>query len=373
MNKSLLKKGSYIILTFIVAVFLAGGGLLSTIPNEIKIFTNETKVLNLPLKDVIIRVIPEKKLIPGGHSVGVRMDVKGVLVVGLEEIETPAGEIINPGLEAGLQIGDSIIEIDGTKVDSAVEVREVINQLKKEVKLKVKRKDDLLNIKLTPILSVDDNLYKIGVWVKDKTAGIGTLTFYNPMDNTFGALGHAITDPETGAVLSVRQGELLNAKVESVKQGKAGVPGEIKGIFYEADEPLGKLFINTNYGIFGDTYQSISNPFYSEPLAIGYQNEVKKGKAYILTTLEGDEIEKYQVNIEKINKQSKADTKSMVIRVTDERLLEKTGGIIQGMSGSPIIQNDKIIGAVTHVFVNDPQKGYGVFIEWMLQNSKDVE
>lgn len=367
-RKEIFKKGSYLVLTFVVAAFLAGGGLLSTIPSDIKIFANETKVLKLPLKDVTISVLPEKVLIPGGHSVGVRMDVKGVLIVGLEEIETPSGEIINPGLVAGLQIGDNILEIDGVKVYSAREVRDEINKLKKEVRLKVKRKDDIINVNLTPVLSVDDNLYKIGVWVKDKTAGIGTLTFYDPSDNTFGALGHAITDPETGTVLSVAKGELLNSKVESVKQGKAGVPGEIKGIFYEADEPLGKLFKNTEYGIFGTTYQNIENPLYQKPMAIGYQNDVKKGPAYILTTLEGNEIEKYRVIIEKINIQTKASTKSMVIKVTDERLLEKSGGIIQGMSGSPIIQNDKIIGAVTHVFVNDPQKGYGIFIEWMLQN-----
>ncbi|MBR0596574.1 SpoIVB peptidase [Sinanaerobacter chloroacetimidivorans] len=369
MNKGIIKKGSYLVLTFVVAAFLAGGGLLSTIPSDINIFTNETKVINLPFKDVTINVIPEKMLIPGGHSVGVRMDVKGVLIVGLEEIETESGEIVNPGLEAGLQIGDSILEIDGTKVDNAREVAAEINKIKKEVRLKVKRKDDIMDIRLTPVLSVDDNQYKIGVWVKDRTAGIGTLTFYNPTDHTFGALGHAITDPETGTVLSVAQGELLNSKVESVKQGKAGVPGEIKGIFYEADEPLGKLFLNTDYGIFGTTYQTIVNPLYQKPMSIGYQNDVKKGKAYILTTLEGNKIEKYEISIEKINKQTKPSTKSMVIKVTDERLLEKSGGIIQGMSGSPIIQNDKIIGAVTHVFVNDPQRGYGIFIEWMLQNA----
>ena len=369
MNKGIIKKGSYLVLTFIVAAFLAGGGLLSTIPSDIKIYSNETKVLNLPLKDITISVIPEKLLIPGGHSVGVRMDVKGVLIVGLEEIETPTGDIINPGLKAGLQLGDSILEIDGTKVDNAREVRDEINKLKKDVRLKVKRKDDIINVKLAPVLSVDDNLYKIGVWVKDKTAGIGTLTFYNPSDNSFGALGHAITDPETGTVLSVAQGELLNSRVESVKQGRAGVPGEIKGIFYEADEPLGQLTRNTAYGIFGTTYQKIENPLYQKPMSIGYQNEIKKGPAYILTTLEGNEIEKYSVSIEKINRQSKAGTKSMVIKVTDKRLLDKSGGIIQGMSGSPIIQNDKIIGAVTHVFVNDPQKGYGIFIEWMLQDT----
>ncbi|MGI6731222.1 MAG: SpoIVB peptidase [Anaerovoracaceae bacterium] len=247
--------------------------------------------------------------------------------------------------------------------------KHIVNKLKRDITLKVLRKDDILNIKLTPVLSANDNLYKIGVWVKDKTAGIGTLTFYDPTDNSFGALGHGITDPETGTVLAVAQGELLDSKVEEVKQGKAGSPGEIRGIFYEADEPLGQLTSNTQFGIFGKTYTSIKNPLYPEPVKIGYQNQIKKGPAYILSTLEGDRIEKYEIYIEKINKQSKADTKSMVIKVTDKRLLDKSGGIIQGMSGSPIIQDDKLIGAVTHVFVNDPQKGYGIFIEWMLQQS----
>lgn len=369
MYKEVLKKGSYLILTFIVASFMAVGSFMSYIPNDIKIFADETKILKLPLKEVTISVLPEKVLIPGGHSVGVRMNVKGVLVVGLEEIETPNGQFVNPGLDAGLQIGDNILEINGTRVNNAREVKDVVNKIKKDVRLKVQRKDDIINIKLTPVVSVDDNLYKIGVWVKDKTAGIGTLTYYDPSTHTFGALGHAITDPETGTVLSVAQGELLNSRVESVKQGKAGSPGEIRGIFYEADKPLGKLSVNTEYGIFGKTYAEIANPLYQKPLQIGYQNEIKEGPAYILTTLEGNKIEKYSIEIEKINHQTKPGTKSMVIRVTDKRLLAKSGGIIQGMSGSPIIQNNKIIGAVTHVFVNDPQKGYGIFIEWMLQDS----
>ena len=368
MYKDVLKKGSYLVLTFMVAALLVGGSLLSFIPSDIKLFANETKVFNLPLKEVTISVLPERVLIPGGHSIGVRMNVKGVLIVGLEELETPEGKFVNPGLDAGLQIGDNILEINGTKVNNAAEVRETINKIKNDVRLKVKRKDDIMNIRLTPVESADDNLYKIGVWVKDKTAGIGTLTFYDPSDNTFGALGHAITDPETGTVLSVAQGELLNSRVESVKQGKAGNPGEIKGIFYEADKPLGQLTKNTDFGIFGKTYSQIKNPIYQQPLQIGYQNEIKKGPAYILTTLDGDKVEKYSIAIEKINYQSKASTRSMVIKVTDKRLLEKSGGIIQGMSGSPIIQNNKIIGAVTHVFVNDPQKGYGIFIEWMLQD-----
>jgi stage IV sporulation protein B len=228
MYKEVLKKGSYLVLTFIVASFMAVGGFLTYIPSDIKIFADETKVLRLPLKEVTITVLPERTLVPGGHSVGVRMNVKGVLIVGLEEIETPEGEFVNPGLDAGLQIGDNILEINGTKVNNAREVKEIVNKVKKDVRLKVKRKDDIMNIIITPVISVEDNLYKIGVWVKDKTAGIGTLTFYDPSNNTFGALGHAITDPETGTVLSVAQGELLNSKVESVKQEKSAAPVKSK-------------------------------------------------------------------------------------------------------------------------------------------------
>lgn len=369
MKKKLLRKISFIGLTFVIAAFLAGGGLVSSLPDHDQIEGNIRTATDLPLKEATIQVLPETVLIPGGHSVGVKMDVKGVLVVGLEEIETKDGGKINPGLKAGLQIGDNILEVNGKKVDNAVGVQEEINKIQKMSTLKVKRKNEIIRVQITPVLSKMDNEYKIGVWVKDRTAGIGTLTFYNPKDKVFGALGHAITDPETGTVLPVAEGELLRSKVESVKQGKAGEPGEIRGIFYEADAPLGNLQRNSVYGIFGNTLEDIKNPLFPKPLSIGYQNEVKKGTAYILTTLEGNKIEKYEVSIEKINLQSKPDTKSMVIKVTDKRLLEKSGGIVQGMSGSPIIQGNKIIGAVTHVFVSDPERGYGVFIEWMLRES----
>ncbi|WP_130863733.1 SpoIVB peptidase [Bacilliculturomica massiliensis] len=366
MNKAVVKKSCLFLLSLIACTALVSGAVLWQIPSEIKVFTNETKVLSLPLKDITVSVLPQKTLVVGGQSVGVRMDVKGVLVVGLEEIEGEDGTRVNPGLEAGLQIGDSILTIDGDKVDNAAAVSEKINKVRDEVKLKIKRKDKIMNVTLSPVRSADDGRYKMGVWVRDRTAGIGTLTYYDPLNKAFGALGHAITDPDTSTILPVADGELLNAKVESVKQGKAGDPGEIRGIFYEADAPLGLLKGNSSYGIFGSAYDEISNPIYPEPLAIGYQNEIKKGPAYILTTLDGNTVEKYSISIEKINHQTKPDTKSMVIRVTDKRLLEKSGGIVQGMSGSPIVQNDKIIGAVTHVFVNDPEKGYGIFIEWML-------
>ena len=311
-------------------------------------------------------IVSERVLVAGGHSVGVQMDVKGVLIVGLEEITTPDGENVNPGLEAGLQIGDMIVSVDGTKVYKAQEVEQLVNEIRDEVKLQIKRKSKVMNVTLTPVVNGDDGLYKLGVWIKDKTAGIGTLTYYDPVNMTFGALGHAICDPETGAVLTVNQGELIQAKVQSVKEGKSGEPGEIQGVFYEAESPLGDLEVNSRLGIFGEAYHPIENPLYPKPLVVGTKSQIERGKAYILTTLENNQIERFEIEIEKIYKKEKESNKNMRIRVVDERLLEQSGGIVQGMSGSPIIQNNRIVGAVTHVLVNDPTRGYGIFIENML-------
>lgn len=334
---------------------------------------NVTLFGKIPVKEIAVNVIPDCTVIPGGHSIGVKMNIQGVLVVGMEEIESNDGSHINPSLEAGLQIGDAILAINGTNVTNSTHVQNLINDSVDEVKLKIKRKDQILNFNVKPVFSKADQQYRIGLWVRDKTAGIGTLTYYDTNRHTFGALGHAITDVDTGVLLDVQDGEILHSKVLSIQQGKSGIPGEIKGIFYEADKPIGSLYSNTHYGIFGDLYRDFSNPIYKSAIEIGYQKDIKKGKAYILTTLEDNTIQKYEIYIDKINYQSKPSTKSMVIRVTDKRLLKKSGGIVQGMSGSPIIQNGKLIGAVSHVFVNDPCKGYGLFIEWMLHASNQYQ
>lgn len=318
-------------------------------------------------------VVAEKVLVPGGQSVGVKMDVRGVLIVGLEEIEGKNGETINPGLLSGLQIGDIIMEINGEEVYRADEVQSIVNEIKDTVKLKIKRNGEVMNISINPVESGEDGLYKLGIWVKDKTAGIGTLTYYDPSNSTFGALGHGIVDPETNSILSVETGLLLESQVREIEEGKSGEPGEIKGIFYHSDDPLGSLERNSKFGVFGVSYHPIENPLYEKPLAVATRDQVKKGKAYILSTLSNNEIRRFEIEIEKIEDQDTPSDKSMVIRVTDDELLEESGGIVQGMSGSPIIQDDRIVGAVTHVFVNDPSRGYGVFIEWMLSESDLVE
>ena len=353
--KGFLKKGALILCGLILSIALIG-----------QIFPQEESTVTAP-------VVAEKVLIPGGQSVGVKMDVRGVLIVGLEEIEGKDGEKVNPGLLSGLQIGDIILEINGTEVFRADEVQSLVNEIKDTVKLKVKRNKEILNININPVQAGEDGLYKLGVWVKDKTAGIGTLTYYDPTNSTFGALGHGIVDPETNSILSVETGLLLESQVQEVQEGKSGEPGEIRGIFYHSSDPLGNLEHNGQFGVFGVAYHPIENPLYTKPIAVGTKEQVELGKAYILSTLSNNEIKRFEVEIEKIEKQDTQSDKSMIIKVTDEDLLEESGGIVQGMSGSPIIQNDRIIGAVTHVFVNDPQRGYGIFIEWMLEESNTVE
>lgn len=320
-----------------------------------------------------VEVLSEKVLIPGGQSIGVKMDVRGVLVVGLEEIEGKDGEKVNPGVLSGIQIGDTILSINGREVYKADEVQEIVNDIKDTLTLKIKRNDEIIKVDIVPVVSKSDEMYRLGIWVKDKTAGIGTLTYYDPATACFGALGHGIVDPETNKILPVDSGLLLESQVREIEEGKNGDPGEIRGIFYHADTPLGSLGYNCEYGVFGEAYQHIENPIYSKPIAVGTRGQVELGKAYILTTLKNNEIKRYEIEIESIADQDEPADKSMVIKVTDEELLEECGGIVQGMSGSPIIQNDRIIGAVTHVFVNDAQRGYGLFIEWMLESGNTVE
>ncbi|QZY57476.1 SpoIVB peptidase [Crassaminicella profunda] len=325
----------------------------------------------LPIRKLQVDVVPKIKVIPGGQSVGVRLNTKGVLVVGLEEINGIDGKKHNPSREAGLTIGDSIIEINSLKIKDADHVTSIINQNKNtEITLKVKRREKIFNVKIKPVKSIDEGEYRIGLWVRDKTAGVGTLTFYHPDTMRFGALGHAITDIDTGLLLTVDHGQIVKSKVASIKQGKRGHPGEIKGIFYETSKPMGNLEKNTHFGIFGKAYEPITNDIYKKPIEISYQNQIHEGKATILTTIDNNKIEEYEVYIEKVNRQRTPNTKSMIIKVTDKRLLKKSGGIVQGMSGSPIIQDGKLIGAVTHVFVNDPSKGYGLFIEWMIKKAE---
>lgn len=325
----------------------------------------------VPYRNIKVNVVPQLRVIPGGHSIGVKLNTEGVLVVGIATITDENGQVHNLADSKGIMIGDTLIAIDGVKVSNADHVSEIIKRSEgKELSLLFKRDSKEFTISVYPVRSAEDQQYRLGLWIRDKTAGVGTLSFYEPETKKFGALGHAITDIDTGKILPIKDGEIIKSRVVSIEQGKRGKPGEIRGVFYETNEPIGKLEKNTDFGVYGELKKNLENELYKKAISIAYQHEIKVGPAHILTTLDSNKIEKYEIEIIKINPQTKIDGKSMIIRVTDKELLNKTGGIIQGMSGSPIIQDEKLVGAVTHVLINDPTKGYGIFIEWMLEESE---
>lgn len=323
----------------------------------------------IPVKKVTLSFMPEIKIIPGGQPIGVKLFTDGVLVVGYSDIETPSGRKQSPAAICGIEIGDSIVEVNGIKVTSNKEIANIIKENgKKSIEIKVKRKNEYKTLKIKPISTKKKDDYKVGLWIRDYTAGVGTLTFSEPVTGRFGALGHPINDIDTGMLLSVRKGEIYNAKIISVEHGVKGKPGELRGMFSENDS-VGKLDTNTPSGIFGSMNNSQTRAIENKPIPIGMQRDIKEGPAKILACIEGNEVKEYDIYIEKLTQQSKPSSKSMIIRITDKELLEKTGGIVQGMSGSPILQDGKIVGAITHVFINRPDMGYGIYIEWMLRDA----
>lgn len=324
----------------------------------------------IPVRNYNVNVIDRPMVVPGGNAVGVRMNTKGVLIVAVTEVIDIEGNRISPARNAGLKVGDSLIEINGERIETAEQVVKLLNDNEeKELELLILRNNNVIKTKALPVQCLQDNAYRLGIWVRDKTSGIGTMTYYDEKNNSFGALGHGITDVDTGELLTVDKGYIMNAKISDIEQGKKGTPGEIKGVFYKTDDVLGEISMNTDYGIYGHLTEDIYEIKSKERIPIGFKEEVEIGKAYILSTLEDEKIEKFEIEIQKAEIQDSPSQKSMVIKITDKQLLEKTGGIVQGMSGSPIIQNGKLIGAVTHVFINDPTKGYGIYIEWMMNNS----
>ena len=331
------------------------------------------KVLGLlPVKSIFVKSLPNQVYVyPGGGPIGVKLNTKGVLVVALSDIETVNGKQSSPAAASDIQIGDSIIKINDIDINDSEQTTKEINKSDgKEVTIQIYRKGTFLNKKVTPIKSKTDNKYKIGLWVRDTTAGVGTLTFYDDNTMVFAALGHPITDIDTGTILNINSGEIISSSIMSVKKGVKGDPGELKGIFVDEDIVLGQIYKNTECGIFGRSNLKLINSVYNKPIPIALRNEIKEGPAKIITTIEGDKPKEYSITIEKLLTQDSPGPKSMVIRVTDPELLEKTGGIVQGMSGSPIIQNGKLVGAVTHVLINKPDVGYGIYIEWMLKDAE---
>ncbi|MFT5872954.1 MAG: stage IV sporulation protein B [Clostridium sp.] len=339
----------------------------SFIINE-DINVSEKLVENLKSQSTFIKNNSEIMVYPGGQPIGVKLNTKGVLVVALSDI----GKIASPAAQAGVQIGDSIIKINDIEINFAEDVTRFVNkENRSEIVLKLQRKDDLnlLEVKVKPVIDATDGKHKIGLWVRDSTAGVGTLTLYDDNTKKFAALGHPITDSDTGTILNVNNGVVVSSNIISIKKGTRGNPGELRGIFIDEDKIKGQIIKNTECGIFGTGTKSLINNKFNKPMKIGLRKEIKVGKAQILTTINGSEPELFEIEIQKLLSQNISGSKSMVIKITDPKLLEKTGGIVQGMSGSPIIQNNKIIGAVTHVLINKPDTGYGIYIEWMLSDA----
>jgi len=321
----------------------------------------------IPLKTIQIESLPPRRVIAGGHSIGVMLQSNGIMVVGHAAITTEDGKKVYPARDQGLEIGDLILAVDGNIVNNENDLARVIDAKNgQEVDLTVKRDHKTFQVTVKPVHCAETNRYRVGLYVRDGVVGVGTLTFCDPETNNYAALGHIIMDADTKQGIDVLKGKVVSASVQMIKPGKPGMPGEKIGVFQEDGMISGDIRKNCFYGIYGKMDKKISNPLSSYPLEVAYAHQVKTGPAQILTVLNGENIERFEVNIEKIYPH-RNNGKNMVIKVTDPRLLSISGGIIQGMSGSPIIQNNKIVGAVTHVMLNDPQTGYGIFMDFMLK------
>jgi len=301
-----------------------------------------------------------KEVVPMGRAVGIKLFSDGVLVVGTSEVD---GQ--NPARACGLREGDIITHINSEEVDSIEEVRTLLQTIGTDpMSIRATRSGKQMQMTARAVQCSADGTYKLGAWIRDSMAGIGTLTYYDPDSGAFGALGHGINDVDTSLLMPLESGSLMYASVTDVKKGLCGEPGELHGAF-EIQRELGELSANTASGIFGDlSDESLTAGRQAMPVA--KRKQVKVGPATILSNIAGDQVEEYAVEIVRIFPNSDSDTRDLMIRVTDPRLLQTTGGIVQGMSGSPILQNGRLVGAVTHVLVSDPTQGYGILAEDMM-------
>lgn len=320
----------------------------------------------IKLKTINVQVLEDVEVIPSGDIVGIKLYTSGVLVVGTSSIEGIDGNIYKPFENTGIQEGDSIIEINGKSVNTADELISEVNESgENEIEIKFIHENNQKIAKIKPVKNME-NLYKLGLWVRDSAAGVGTLTFYNEDTKCFAALGHAITDIDTGEIISTSSGEIDGVQILSIIKGETNEPGRIEGSINN-NLVIGNIYNNTKFGVFGIIKDLNNlNLDYSKKMKVASRGEIELGPATCLSAIDG-EVKEYNIEIDKIYLNNNYDNKSMVIKITDKDLISKTGGIVQGMSGSPIIQNGKFIGAITHVLVNNPQVGYAVFADLMLK------
>ena len=318
------------------------------------------------LKTINVNVIEDVDVIPVGAIVGIKLYTNGVMVVGMSSIEGEDGNIYKPYQELEIQEGDFITHINGIEITSTNKlIEEINNSSGQEIELTFNHKEETKTVNIRPVKNKDKK-YKLGLWVRDSAAGVGTVTFYNDDTKCFAALGHAITDIDTGEILSTSSGEIDTSRILSIVKGQKDEPGRIEGTI-NSKTPIGNIYNNTKFGIFGviKNAENIQLDF-NKKMKVASRNEIKLGEATCLSGIDG-EIKEYKLEITKIYPNNNYDNKSMFINITDENLLEKTGGIVQGMSGTPIIQNGKFVGAITHVLVNNPTVRYAVYGDLMLK------
>lgn len=323
---------------------------------------------SIPLKNISVNVIPKTSVVPLGNAIGLKLYTSGVLVVGMSEIEGK-----KPYENSGIEEGDMIVNIEQKSITCTADLVETVNQSKgKQLDIEYVREGQKRQTSITPV-QTEDKEYKLGLWVRDAAAGVGTVSFYDPQTKSFAALGHGILDIDTNQLLDIAKGDFVTTKIMSITKGTKGNPGKLQGSI-ENQTNIGEIYKNTEFGIYGKLNNtSILNVNMKDALEVATREEIKTGEAKIICTLENNQKREYGVQIEKVYKNNNENNKSMLIKVTDSELIEKTGGIIQGMSGSPIIQNGKVVGALTHVLVNNPEMGYGVFADLMIKQMREVK
>lgn len=330
-------------------------------------YSVSVSLLNIiPVKTSKVYISKRHYVIPGGDIFGLKIYSDGVIIVGISNVETNTGQEC-PAEKSGIKKGDIILEINGKKVKTSDEVSRLFQNCDgSEMTVKLLRGDTEFTTLFSPVLSNTDGKYKAGLWIRDSAAGIGTLTYIDPSTGLYGSLGHAVCDTDTDEIIPIVNGEAVSAVVTGCYKGTKGKAGELCGVF--SPKHFGTVLINSNSGAYGEA-DNVKFPYELVPVAS--KSEVKTGEAQIISTISGNEKKYYDIEITKINEKDE-NGKNMCIHVTDSELIEKTGGIVQGMSGSPIIQNGMLVGAVTHVFVNDARKGYAIFADSMLEVSDEI-
>ena len=331
-------------------------------------YSTSVKLFNIfPIKSAKVKVSRRKYVVPGGNAFGIRLYTKGVMIIRIDGVTTPSGNV-SPGKAAGLKEGDMIISVDGVDVYRNRELSAIFaSSGGRTLKLEIERDSKKKEINFTPVLCSEDSTYKGGLWIRDSTAGIGTVTWYDRTNGIFAGLGHAVCDADTGEIMPLSGGDAVEAEIKGCYKGTNGSAGELCGVFSSGS--IGSLYINGETGVYG-----IMDSFDADDkvVPVALRQEVKTGAAQIICTVDDTGAEYYNIEIKKIF-DGTDNQRNMVIKVTDPVLLEKTGGIVQGMSGSPILQNGMLVGAVTHVFVDDPTEGYAIFAQNMTETAQGVE